>query len=188
MIGIEMWKDIDGFVGIYQISNFGRVKSLSRKIKNGRNSFFISKEKFLKFRKNKKGYLQVNLSKDGKDYFKGLHQIVADNFIDKEDSSYEVNHIDGDKTNNCLNNLEWVSHKDNMIHAVKHGLLKYDKEILLRNNELKRKRVSQYDKSMNFIRTYSSINEAIRETGFTAIGKCISGKHKTAGGFIWKKE
>ena len=108
----EVWKDIAGYEGIYQVSNKGRIKSLQRKVWN-----YTKAEKILKPHHKPNGYLQVGLRKDGGgDKHAYVHRIVAQAFLPNPDGLPEVNHIDFDKTNNCVENLEWVSDRDNKRH------------------------------------------------------------------------
>lgn len=102
----EIWKDIKDFPN-YQISNYGRVKSIPRpKTKGG----------LLKQRKNNCGYLKVYLMKNSKGYLLSVHRLVAEAFIDNSNNLPEVNHIDGNKENNYVDNLEWTTRKDNVLH------------------------------------------------------------------------
>jgi len=189
----EIWVDIKDYEGIYQVSNLGRVKSLKRKLKNGHNSFYITKEKILTPYKNKKGYLVVCLSKNRKSCVREIHQLVFFSFnpIEKK-KGYDINHKGGVKENNYLNNLEYITHQKNMEHASCCGLLSTDTKHLEIFNELRKIKILQFDKNNNFICSFESINEAIRLTGITGINKVFSnGKNplfKTAGEFIWKKE
>lgn len=117
---MEKWKDIEGYEGIYQVSDQGRVKSLDRDINcNGTHRKFEGK--YLKI-KNPQGYDQVNLSKEGKQKTCLVHRLVAIAFIENPENKPEVNHIDGCKTNNCLSNLEWNTRSENQQHAVDIGL------------------------------------------------------------------
>lgn len=115
----EKWKDIEGYEGLYQISNLGRVKSLPKPCRN--NS--ISKEKILKPRINDNGYCVVDLYKNKKRKVFRIHKLVMHTFIGKNES-LDINHIDGNKTNNKLSNLEYCTRQENMLHAVKIGLSK----------------------------------------------------------------
>ena len=139
----EIWRDIDGYEEVYRVSNFGRIKSLSRMIFNGKG-YYLSKEKILKGSKNEKGYLQVELL--GKPML--IHRIVATMFIDNPYNKPQVNHIDGDKTNNHVLNLEWCDNSENQIHAYKLGLSKrsdlYFKTYIL-DNELEGKLLEESD-------------------------------------------
>lgn len=122
----EVWKDIDGYEGYYQVSNFGNIKSLEKTIKNSGtfSGFYKTKERILKPRKNKdrNGYYELSLKKDGKEKRFKVHRLVACAFIDNPYNKPEVNHIDGDKSNNCFLNLEWVTSKENKKHAWDTGL------------------------------------------------------------------
>ena len=107
----EIWCEIKDFEGLYQVSNMGRVKSLKREVLGKMNSTRIIFEKLLSDRDNGKGYRVLELYKDSKRYFKKVHRLVAEAFIPNPENKPEVNHIDTDKTNNCVTNLEWVTGK-----------------------------------------------------------------------------
>jgi hypothetical protein len=123
----EVWKDIKGYEGIYKVSNFGRVKSLGNE--------FTRKERFLKLCLQSKGYLTVVLQKDATRKMVLVHRLVAEHFIDNTESKPQVNHINGDKTDNAIENLEWVSHRENLDHAIKNNLTLKGEEN--RNSKLK---------------------------------------------------
>ena len=113
----EIWKDIKGYEGKYQVSSLGNVKSLLDKQLNKR-------EIILKPSLNHKGYLRVYLSKDSKKSTKTIHRLVAETFIPNLESKKTVNHIDGNKINNRVDNLEWLSNTENQKHAWELGLKK----------------------------------------------------------------
>lgn len=120
----EVWKDIIGYEGKYQISNYGRVKSLPREKKVGYVNTYITPEIILKTYKSKKGYLNITLSKNGKCIDKRNHILVAQHFIPNPNNKPQVNHKDGNKLNNNVENLEWVTNDENIQHAWKLGLYK----------------------------------------------------------------
>lgn len=119
---LEIWKDIKNYEGLYQISNFGRIKSLAKKRINGTN-FYIQKEKIMKPQLKNKRYLGIALVKN-KIYKNFLvHRLVAEAFIDNPYALPQVNHIDCNKLNNNINNLEWCTQEQNLNHALRNGLL-----------------------------------------------------------------
>ena len=121
---IEEWKDIQGYEGHYQISNQGRVKSLARMRLSKGGSIAPLRERIMCLKKSKTGYLLIGLRKDDVKLFTSIHRLVALHFIENAEEKLTVNHIDGDKENNCYTNLEWSSHKENTVHAFETGLAK----------------------------------------------------------------
>jgi len=114
---MEIWENIAGFENFYQISNFGNVKSLSRHAKNHSGFKKTLKEKMLKTHISKTGYYVVDLKKeDVRKTFK-VHRLIAFSFIENPKKLPFINHIDGNKLNNNIENLEWVSNRENCCHA-----------------------------------------------------------------------
>lgn len=178
----EVWKDINGLEGKYQISNYGRIKRKEYSIirNNGRKQTW--KEKILKPTKDASGYLGIrsctkNNLQNGKSITLRIHRLVAEAFIDNPNNYNFVNHKDGNKLNNCVENLEWCTCKENIIHAWETGLC----------DKCKRK-INQYDLEGNFIRSWESAREAERIGGYVNqnIAHCCRGKQKTHYGSIWK--
>jgi uncharacterized protein YjiS (DUF1127 family) len=131
----EIWKDIKGFEGKYQVSNIGRVRSLDRvsqEFRYGKKVPINLKGKILKGskRKDKSGYKTVSL---GAKKVREIHRLVAEHFLDKPNYKCEVNHIDFDKYNNCVSNLQWVTRRSNLIHNIlhkRHSTVKLTPEII----------------------------------------------------------
>ena len=121
----EVWKDVAGYEGVYQVSNLGRVRSVDRLVQYSDGRKYTYKGKMIKLAENKNrgGYLYVRLSHNQRKVLKSLHRLVAETFIENSGNKPEVNHIDGDKGNNKVSNLEWVTSKENSEHAVKNGLI-----------------------------------------------------------------
>jgi hypothetical protein len=120
---MEVWKSIEGYETLYEVSNLGNVKSLNRQVLGKLTSSTRSvKERILKPKTSKYGYLEVSLHKEGKLSTKRVNRLVAIAFITNVNNYPQVNHIDGDKLNNKIDNLEWVSNSMNQIHAHKTGL------------------------------------------------------------------
>jgi hypothetical protein len=120
---IEIWLDIQDFEGVYQISNYGRVKSLERLIiqKDGKTK--LIKENILKGGIDKDGYIMVTLCHSNKQYTKYIHKLVAKHFIENVDNFIQVNHKNGNKKDNIYTNLEWCDASYNIRHALRTGLL-----------------------------------------------------------------
>ena len=163
-------KDIKGYEGLYAVTSCGKVWSYKNK-------------KFLKPRPNHKRYLRVNLYKNGKPQDFYIHRLVAEAYLENPSNYDEVSHLDETKTNNCANNLAWVSHSENCnmpLHLERMSKALTGKLI---NN----KPISQYSLDGEFIRTFISATEASKITGIdnSSIGKAANGKLKHAGGFLW---
>ena len=179
----EIFKDIPGFEGYYQVSNLGRVKTLG----NGNSTNpFSSIEKVMKTKLNKSGYIHIKLRKDNKNIYTSVHRLVAMTFLENKENKSQVNHKDGNKTNNIVDNLEWVTSQENIIHSVKNGLQPIFKGIDSKCS----KQVEQYDLNDNLIKVWGSLREITRETGFNRtgiLGCCKERKrYKTAYGFKWR--
>lgn len=119
----EVWKDIKGYEGKYKISNFGRVKSISRFINCCGSSRRMLKDKVMKAQVNSQGYLRIQLRKGNTYHWLRIHRIVASEFLENKINKPQVNHIDGNKSNNNCSNLEFVTRLENMRHAVDNRLM-----------------------------------------------------------------
>jgi hypothetical protein len=113
----EIWKDIKGFEGYYQVSNHGKIKSLSRSIINSKGIAKKLSEKILKPRPNKDGYVRVCLYSPSSNVDRLIHLIVAEHFIPKVDGKHQINHINGVKHDNHVSNLEWCTPSENIRHS-----------------------------------------------------------------------
>lgn len=175
---VEEWRDIQGYEGLYQVSNLGRVKSLERKVKHSKGGYALKKGKILNQSYDKDGYLQLHLCKEGisKKFF--IHRLVAITFIPNPNNYEECNHIDENKENNCVSNLEWVTHKDNCNWGTRIERVTSKKSIP----------VVAYKDGVEVMR-FSSQWEAEREGGFDqgSISDCCRGKIKKHKGYEWKK-
>lgn len=120
---MEIFKDVIGYEGLYQVSNLGRVKSLPKKIKNG-NGFSVRPEKYLKLEVTNRGYQRVMLYNNYKYERISVHRIVAINFINNPSIKETVNHKNGIKTDNRVDNLEWMTRSENMQHGFDIGIHK----------------------------------------------------------------
>lgn len=180
----EVWKDIDGYEGLYQISNFGRVKSLGRWVERGKQGCRFEKEQLIKPNKNSRGYLSVGLHKNGKRQMCSVHRLVAEAFLDNPNNLPEVNHKDENKQNNCVWNLEFCTHKYNNSYGTR--IVKIIKSNT--NHPNLSKKVFQYDLDGNFIREFPSLMEVHRQLGYSQsnISRCCRGEFKHMYNYIWK--
>lgn len=171
----EIWKDIPDYEGIYQASNLGKIKSLPKNIKMPKGGYRKQKEKFLKFSIDKDGYFKTTICKNKKPKTYYVHRLIAKTFIKNKENKSFVNHIDGNKQNNCVNNLEWCTAKENVNHAI-HILKK------------RMKKVDKYSLDNVYIETYESIEEAGLKNNIKPehIWRCCKNIRPTSGGFIWK--
>lgn len=181
-------KAIAGYRGLYRIYKDGKIESVERAVKNSNTSTFIKKSLYRKQVVSSHGYKVVTLAKNGKVKQFLVHRLVAEAFIPNPDNKPEVNHIDGDKLNNKVENLEWVNHSENMLHAHTTGLIKATtkwKEGAIHPSSVE---VFRYSKEGKFIDSFGSALIASRATGLdnSSISKAANGKLKLVGGFIWK--
>lgn len=169
----EIWKDIKGCEGSYMVSNLGRVKSLERKVNSRYGKHHTIREKILKQSLDGCGYCIVNVGKTNT-----VHTLVYEAFVGTIPKGYTVNHIDENKQNNCVLNLNLMTRGENDNWGS-------------RNERIAKslsKPVAQYTKDGIFIREFESATVASKLTGAdrVTICNCCNNKSKTAGGYIWK--
>lgn len=174
----ELWKDIQGYEGLYQVSNTGKIKSLH-----------LGKNRILRSTPNSCGYHKVELYKNKKSKVFYVHRIVAMSFIDNTYGKPQINHIDGNKNNNSVSNLEWVTASENQKHALKNNLhapsyFKGRKGVLSSNS----REVMQFTKDGLLVNYYYSIVDAANAVGCkpNSITQALTNKNKTCNGYVWK--
>lgn len=176
----EIWKDVDGFEGYYQVSNLGRIKSLSRVVNNYPNCTRTLPERVIRGHVNKHiGYVVVSLSGNGKkmDY---VHRLVAKAFIPNPNNYPFINHKDENKTNNRIDNLEWCTPNYNIEYS----------GVRTKSSEKASIPVLKYDMDGNMLARYRSATEAATELGVESycIGLCCKGKIGSVKGYLWRYE
>lgn len=167
----ELWRDIESYEGLYQVSNYGRVKSL--------NYARTGKARNLRLGKHRQGYREAHLSKEGKTKIFKVHRLVASAFIPNPENKKEVNHIDEVSSNNRMDNLEWVTPSENMNHGTRNRRVAAKISIP----------IVQIDMSGEVVHRFASAAEAGRQ-GFDSshIVKCCRGILTTHRGYCWEYE
>ena len=188
----EIWKDLSGYEGYYQVSNKGNVRSLDRIVSNNNKingkiiSHWISKE----------GYRRVNLYMGSKYRTFFIHRLVASHFIPNPLNKTYIDHIDTNPNNNCVSNLRWCTEKENSNNTltIKHkkdaskaSSWKANKTKIERGRKTAPKKVCQYDVNGRFMKEFESSTLASKETGISQsdISSCCLGKKRVSGGFFW---
>lgn len=166
----EIWKEIPGYIGLYQVSSLGRIKSIPRVVQFG-NRKRTTPEKILKPCSNGKGYFYVELGA-GTENRRYIHRLVAEVFIPNPDNLPEVNHKDENPANNSVSNLEWCNRSYNLNYGS--------------HNDKHCKPVDQLDNCGNIIKTWRSIKDAEDYFQVTHIWDCCTGKRNKCAGYKWK--
>ena len=175
----EVWKDIKGYEGLYQVSNLGRVKSLAHVTIQKNGSKLSVKGRILKPNVRKEGYHRVGLYRGHskpKWYF--VHRLVCGAFHENPDNKPCVNHIDENKANNKASNLEWCTYEENNNHGTHNA----------RTAKANSKTVGQYTREGKLVKIWQSTMEVERQLGFghSHTSAVARGEQKTAYGYIWK--
>lgn len=161
----EVWKDIKGYEGLYQISNFSNIIGLKSRWGVRTIPRKVSQHK------TRKGYMRCGLTKNNVHKCHMVHVLVYEAFNDRIPDGYEVNHKDFNRSNNNINNLEIMTHADNVRYSTSIPIV-------------------QYDLNGNIVREWDAIMDVERKLGIDhrQIGDCLQGKQKTCHGFIWKRK
>ena len=191
----EIWKDIEGYEGLYQVSNFGKVRSLDR---------YNSKGCWIKGcilePTNCKGYLQIVLFLNGKKSYYYIHRIVAEAFLPNPDNKPEIDHINTDKTDNTVwlnedgsvnydkTNLRWVTHTENMNNPLTRKKQSTRFKGKIGHNTPASKIIAQLDKNGKLLKVWLCAMDAVRQEGYTQehISSCCKGTLKTHKGYKWQ--
>lgn len=174
---MELWRDIRGYEGLYQVSNYGRVKSLDRMVKGRCGGLQLKRGKIMILEKSRNGYIRVSLKKDGRYKHHSVHRLVYGAFIGEIPDGMQVNHINEKKEDNRLENLNLMTPKENINWGTGHErcIVQQCFPIL------------QYTLDGELVREWSSAQEAGRN-GFqqSNVRMCCLGIYKTSKGYIWK--
>lgn len=169
----EIWKPIKGFEGLYEVSNLGRIKSCDKEWAIYRGVISHRKGQIMKDKEVAGGYMQISLSKNGKQSMHLTHRLVASAFVDNIDNKPHVNHKDGNKKNNHADNLEWVTPSENQIHS---------RDVLHRR---------YHSRPVICIETGERFNSIVQASKLTNtpmgnLCSCCTGNRERAGGYHWR--
>ncbi len=171
----EVWKVIPRYEGAYLISNLGNLKSTERYCYHNGKPWLI-KERLLSKVVGRNGYIEYQITYNKKHRSEKAHRLVAEAFIPNPKNKPYVNHIDGNKQNNCVTNLEWCTNQENVLHAYHHRLVK------------RCKRVAQYDLNMNLIKIWETSGD-IERAGIATmphINEACKGIRSQHHGYVWR--
>ncbi|MEX0416814.1 NUMOD4 domain-containing protein [Bacillus sp. C30] len=177
----EHWKDMIGYEGDYKVSNSGDV-------------FSVKSDKIMKPFQTKSGYLIVNLLKNKKRKNYRVHRLVAIHFLTNTDNKTDVNHINGNKKDNHIENLEWCTHSENIRHSWDMGLREKSREVsrktVSKAHLANRKKVAQYSLEGELVNVFDSVTDAYKHLNKNikngTIAACCKGESKTAYGYRWE--
>ena len=188
----EIWKDVKGYEGYYQVSNMGRVKSM-RVLKTPKNGKICRKNVFLSTKaSHDKQYITVALCRDGEKKPIQVHRLVAEAFVPNPNSLPFVNHKDENPSNNCADNLEWCTHEYNLQYSMERNKPYKTKRERPKNELLP---LCAYTLSGEFVGRFDSVWDAIEKLGIESktprcvrsnIRMCCKGKAKSAFGYTWR--
>lgn len=182
-LATEEWRDVPEFDGLYQVSNLGRVKSLDRIIKRSNGKILPLKGRLLKPETDKNGYQLVHLSKDGEGKKFLVHRLVYIAFNGEIPEGMEVNHINEVKSDNQIENLNLMTHAEN----VNWGTRNQRSAKARINHPIRSKPVVGYDEKDNVVVTFPSASEAERNGFYQSnVAACCRGERLTYKGLIWK--
>lgn len=188
----EQWREVEGYEGLYEVSNYGRVRSLDRVVRGRWGNDCVKKGRVLTLSDDGQGYKIVSLSKRNKAKSFRVHRLVGAEFIPNLENKGDINHRDGNKANNYFENLEWATRKENINHAWSNGLnenirkarIKYGKEAAKAMQKAHQKKVICIETG----KTYFSMKDAAEfaKVHPSSISQVLRGISKTSGGFTWK--
>ena len=176
----EEWKLIKGYYGL-EVSNLGRVRRIKHKNAGNAGKYKDKLPYILKTTRDKDGYVNISLNESGKGFHARMQRLIAEAFIPNPENKPQVNHKNGVKDDNRVENLEWCTASENIRHRI-------DVLGVKLTNNIKSKVVLQYDMNMNLLKEYPSAKEAYRQTGLSQghISQCCRGEFKQYRGFIWR--
>lgn len=185
---LKFWKPVMGYEGLYEISNYGELKSLDKWVDIGLGRRQFVKGKIRTAAKASNGYRMTTLSKEGINKTVTIHSLVAMHFIKNPWKKPIVNHRNTIKTDNYIGNLEWATYSENILHAYKYKLRRAPSAGKYGKDHHRSRAIIQLTLTGENIREWDSISDAARELGIRGNGvqAVCAGKEKVFKGFIWK--
>ena len=184
----EQWENVPGYENLYSLSNYGRLKHLPYSLYGLNKERVDIGEKIRKPNLMRTGYYAYELWKENKRKVYLLHRLLAIIFIPNPLMLPQINHIDGNKQNDNLSNLEWCTPRENIIHAINVLGVANGRNYKYGKEHYRAKPVCAVNEFGEIIMQFDCMQDAYRQTGIreSGISSCVRGKQKTAGGFIWR--
>ena len=176
----EIWKDIAGYEGLYQVSNLGKVRSLRYKNRDETRELYL--------KPHTRGYLQVELHKNGDRKMFTVHRLVALAFVDGYEEDKQVNHIDENKKNNVSTNLEWVTVSQNVLHSLSRRTVPATRKYPKFHARIDKRPVVQMSLDGEIIGYWESTIKVKEKLGYSdwSVKQCCRGNRQTAYGYKWQ--
>lgn len=185
---MEIWKDIKNYENWYQVSNYGRIRSIDRLVNTSikHNEYCLKKGKLLKLNEKRNGYLTVDLTKNSNKKTISVHRLVAETFIPNIENKEQVNHINANKKDNRVENLEWVTAEENRNHAKENNLYISKRKQKVRCKQTNMIFESSYEAGEWVNKTKFKYSKNTKNIA-NKIRCCVNGYQKKAYDYTWEK-
>lgn len=181
------WRPVVGYEGYYEVSDIGQVRGVARDVYHGNGTYRKQHSKVLRPHPDGGGYLQVGLHREGSAHMAKIHRLVAIAFLPNPGGLLEINHLDENKRNNALSNLEWCTRKENENYGTKRMRSVANTDYKAIGQKLS-KRVAQYTLDGELVNVWDSLRSVHKATGYSTgnISMCCTGRHRNGlYGYVW---